>query len=239
MSQLSLASLFLSTAMVFCSYIFATKVQKAIPSNEVVKVRGVAERSFESDRVDWSITVSAKNPNLDAAYTEVDKNMDALVSFLKKENFPESVFVLGAHFQSRQTKRRYTDDKGNYEDDMIGFEVSRSLKIEKFENLDLVESTSKKVNNALARKGIAVRSGSPYFFYSKPVKDIKPDLLTEAAKSAFQRATIIAKNSGSKIGALRAARQGVFSGFNSDGFVGGSARKHNVSAVVTVDYSLK
>jgi len=239
MHALGLPSLFLSVALVLCSWIFASKVQKAIPSNEVVKVRGVAERSFDSDRVDWTVTVTGKDPSLEAAYDKADKSFANLLKFLKAEKFPESVLVLGAHDQSTETRRRYTDNKGNYEDQMLGYTVKRSVKIKEFENLDLVDETSKKINNALARKGVLVSSSTPYFYFSKPVKDIKPDLLTEAAKSAFQRATIIAKNSGSKIGALRAARQGVFSGFNSDGFVGGSSRKHNVSAVVTVDYSLK
>lgn len=49
---------------------------------------------------------------------------------------------------------------------------------------------------------------------------------------------IVAESSGSKLGGLRAARQGAFEGLGSDGFVGGHDREERIRAIVTVDYAI-
>jgi hypothetical protein len=102
----------------------------------------------------------------------------------------------------------------------------------------------------LLQKGI-VLSGNPgqglaYKFTS--LNSIKPDMITEATRNARAAADRFASDSGSKVGAIRQANQGVFSILPADG--GGDAGEggygsadsslmKTVRVVTTVDYYLE
>ena len=67
---------------------------------------------------------------------------------------------------------------------------------------------------------------------------MKAELLREAARNAYQRATLVAESSGCRLGALKAARQGAFEGIGDDGSMGGMDQRQRVRALVTVDSAL-
>ncbi|MCK5241887.1 SIMPL domain-containing protein [bacterium] len=229
----------LALGIIIGTAIFVTGIKEVVPSNQVVKVRGVAEQFIETDRVDWKISISYSHKELAAAYAKVDMAVKKVKTFLVKNQVPEQAVKLVGYDQNRRTQMITLDEFGNQKEEFIGYEVSCSVFLEAFEDLNLVEKLKKEFALVIQKQGIAAVAHSPYFYYHKKVSDIKPALLEKAAKNAFERATIVAKNSGAKIGKLKAARQGNFEGMGEDGLVGGYNRKQRISAVVTVDYSLK
>lgn len=58
-------------------------------------------------------------------------------------------------------------------------------------------------------QGVEFQSNPPQYFYTK-LADMKVKMLSLATKDTMVRAEQIASNAGSKVGALRAARMGVF-----------------------------
>jgi hypothetical protein len=60
----------------------------------------------------------------------------------------------------------------------------------------------------LIREGIEIRSGSPVFLLADP-DAVKRDLLAEATRNALDRANTLASGSGSSVGTLQSASQGV------------------------------
>lgn len=236
---LSSSRLFIALAIVTSMYIFATTLEKVVPTNQIVKVRGVAEREITSDRVDWSLSISYSNKELEKAYQQVDKASEFLVEYLVKHGIDKTKISFSNYYQDQLTETLVLDKFGNTDTKFIGFDVRKTLTINAFPDIDLVDKLAKSIGNDIQRQGWNVSSESPYYYYSKKISDIKPELLKQSAQNAFERATIIAESSGSKLGNLKAARQGVFEGFNEDGHVGGYSRKHRVSAVVTVDFSIK
>lgn len=230
---------FLCLGTVLSAWFVADAVKKSVPSNQIVKVRGVAEQPIDSDRVRWKINVKSQNKVLLDAYSKVDKDIAEIKSFLETSGVLKESIQTSGHSQSSKTKRVYTDKNGNYTDKFLGYIVSRSITAEGEIDFKLIQKMNEQINAKLLKKGVEFTTESPYYYFSKPVSELKPQLLEAAAKSAFQRATIIAKSSNARLGALKAARQGSFDGFNSDGRVGGYDTTHRISAVVTVDYSLR
>jgi hypothetical protein len=228
----------LPIALVACAYLVGETARAVVPSNQIVKVRGVAERIIQSDRVSWNIDISDTQLERDAAYARVDATVAEVMSYLTAKGIPKGAIQLSAVEQYERTRRVVLDKLGNDREELVGYQVTQRVEIKDFKDLDLVEKVAANISSDLQRKGLPVEPRTPYFFFSKKVSDIKPALLKAAAKSAFDRATIVAESSGSKLGGLRAARQGAFEGMGSDGFVGGNTREHRISAVVTVDYSI-
>ncbi len=235
---LAIFGFFISIAMIVCSFLFTQTLRQTIPTNQIVKVRGVAERVINSDRVDWSIKIACENIKLDTAYEEVDRTSKHLLSYFIKNGVSKKLITFSNYEQERVTEHITLDKLGNSETKFIGYKVVQVVSIIGFKDLDLIETLEQKIGPDIQRKGWSVISKAPYFYYSKKISDIKPELLKESAQNAFKRATIIAESSGSKLGGLKAARQGAFSGFGSDGFVGGYSRSHLISSVVTVDFSI-
>ncbi len=236
--QYSILGFFFAFALICSTYIFGQAIIKAVPSSQVVKVRGVSERIIKSDRVNWGIKISNTNTNPDFAYSLTEDGIGIVKKFFTDKGIPSDRIHFAPYNKEQLTKRRTLDKLGNYEYKIIGYKVSRRLYVKNFNNLNLIEKLNQEFDKIMEKKGVSAQSLSPYFYYSKPMGYIKPDLLKEAAKNAYVRATIVAESSGSKLGPLRAARQGAFNGFSDDGMVGGSTREHRITALVTVDYAL-
>jgi len=236
---LSSSRLFIALAIVASTYIFTNTLEKIVPTNQIVKVRGVAEREITSDRVDWSLSVFHTDINLEKAYQQVDNAGDHLVEYFVKHGINKDKISFSNYEQQELTETLILDKLGNTQTKFLGYYVSKNVSINGFPDIDLIDKLAKNVGNDIQRQGWGVSSELPYYYYSKKISDIKPELLRQSANNAYARAVIIAESSGSKLGSLKAARQGVFEGFNEDGHVGGYTRKHRVSSVVTVDFSIK
>ena len=89
----------------------------------------------------------------------------------------------------------------------------------------------------LVKQGVAVIRSYEYntqYLYTELDK-IKPEMIAEATRDARRAAEQFAKDSGSKVGAIRTAQQGLFSIEDRDQF---SPEFKKVRVVTTVDYYL-
>jgi hypothetical protein len=100
-------------------------------------------------------------------------------------------------------------------------------------------------STSLIQNGVEIASQPPQYYYTK-LNDLKLVMLGEATKDAKARAEMIAKNSGSQVGTLKSAQQGVFqiTSTNSTdvsdyGEYDLSSIVKTIKAVVTVDFFVK
>ncbi len=235
--SLPLFGLALAIGLIVSTFILSKAVKKAVPTNQVVKVRGVAEEVMDLDKVKWRIEVTAKNMDLEKAYEKLEISSDRLVKYLNEKGFDESEILEGAYSQTKLTKRIYIKNS-NYENKFLGWEVKRDISIENSAKIDLVFDTNKVFTSEAAKKYISANSNTPKFYTDMNPIDLKKRLLENASKNAYLRASIIAKNSGSSLGGLRAARQGDYTGITREGKIEGDNRKHRVTSIITVDYAL-
>ena len=95
-------------------------------------------------------------------------------------------------------------------------------------------------SNELIGKGIIFSNQSASYFFTK-LNNIKPEMLKSATKNAKEAALEFARNSGSTVGRIKTANQGVFSILAADDPNAYEASQINkkVRVVSTVEYLLE
>lgn len=231
----------LALGLVVSTYMVTDALRDIRMSNQIIKVRGYAEIRVDSDFAIWNVTVKAKNKNMTEGYTTLESHHEKVLDFLKNNGVKVEEMKL-SFVQVRERKKR--DEKGYETSEIDSFELSQRIEV----NSKDVASISK-ISTAIAdllKEGVEVHSESPRYYYSG-VNNLKSKLLVAATKDARERARTLAEGSGVQLGALKAARQGVFSvrsasstnisSEHSRDDVSSIAKK--VTAVVTVDYAMK
>jgi hypothetical protein len=135
------------------------------------------------------------------------------------------------------------DAKGMPTHEVEGYALSQQIRVHS-EDIDLVMRVSKE-SAQLIRRGIELSSWPPEYFYTG-LHELKISMLGEATADARRRAEELASRSGSRIGPLRWARQGVFqitpahsTEVTDYGRNDTTSREKSIKAVVTVRYALE
>ncbi len=178
---------------------------KTMKQENVIRVKGVAELDVASDRGGWSATVSGKAATLAEADAERERAFAALRAFLLSKGFREEELVPGSVSISRLYRR---DEKGNQTNELEAYVLAQSLGA-RTGNLELLRTTAIEVTGAMVKQGFEVSSGSPSFTVST-IEQTKLDLLEKATANAYERAQTLARGSGSGVGSLVSASQGVY-----------------------------
>ena len=104
---------------------------------------------------------------------------------------------------------------------------------------DKIDAAKKAIERSgeLVKQGVAVIRSYEYNtqYLFTDLDKIKPEMIAEATKDARRAAEQFAKDSGSTVGAIRTAQQGLFSIEDRDQF---SPEFKKVRVVTTVDYYL-
>lgn len=202
-----------------------------------VTVKGLAEQDVEANLAIWNIKYVATGNNLVETKTKLEKQTDAIITFLHNNGFSDSEIELGGVETNDLMANPY---RGN---DAITsrFILTKSLTVR-----------SNQVNNVAdtyARAGDLIDSGvvfenqynSPVSYVFTKLNEIKPQMLELATKNARQAALEFAKSSDSKVGKIHFANQGVFSILPRDDSNEPESQQINkkVRVVATVEYFLE
>lgn len=194
-------SILLSLAFVIGSYLLGTKWVESRSQGRYVTVKGLSERQVKADKAWWSI-----NSQYGANSTQEVQNNIAWIEaevkkYLKKYDFTddeisiESINIYANNYQNANS--RYNAD--------IRISVNT-------DDIRKVQLASKSVTDLIA-KGILINSdkwaSGPKYYFTK-FKSLKTEMLAEATHEAKKAAEEFAKNSGSKVGDIKRANQGVF-----------------------------
>ena len=232
--------LILALGLVISTYLVTDAMRDIRMSHQIIKVRGYAEISVESDMAIWNITVKARDKNMASAYTVLAEHRKKVLDFLQKHQVETGEIKIRAVSVNERRKRT---ENGYETGEIEFFELSQGIGV-KSRDVHNISELSTTVASLLG-EGIALRSGTPSYYYTQ-VNALKSQLLVEATQDARERAKTLAEGSGVNLGPLRAARQGVFSVRSADSIsisekstddVSSISKK--VSAIVTVDYAMK
>jgi hypothetical protein len=194
-----------------------------------VEVRGLAERQVKADIAVWTIRHGANAASIEEGQAQIVRNADALRKFLLANGIKEDEISVG--------DGSVWEDRRN--DGSIFYNVDRAL-IVRTKNIDTVQKANQKVYD-LAGEGVVIRSATPRYSFTG-LNAIKPDMIGEATKNAREAASRFAQDSGSKVGAILNANQGLFSiaardaGGNEDE---GLFIDKTVRVVTTVNFMIK
>ncbi len=212
---------------------------KGKAADRFVTVKGVAERDVQADVALWPLRFVSTNDDLGKARSAIKQSHEYVLAFLERHGIDPAAAeirrlevndLLANPYRSGSTQSRYI--------------ITETLMV-RTEDTATIEKASQAVGE-LVDAGVVLssnngRAGGPTFLFTG-LNELKPAMIAEATAEARRAAEQFAKDSGSGIGSIRRANQGVFVILARDrapGVMEGSQRRKTVRVVSTIEYYLK
>jgi hypothetical protein len=237
------AALVVSAGLVAGGFFIGNGFYQSRMADRTVTVKGVSERYVSADLAVWNIKIAVTGDVLADIQQTIEGQKAELTGFLKGNGVkPEDI-------QNEQLSvtdllaQQWRSDKIDRNRFIVNY--SLTVRTNDVANLKAVSGRT----GELIKKGLVLADDSgPSYIFTK-LNDIKPEMIAEATKNARKAAEQFAADSGSKVGSIRRAYQGVFdiqaanqtASDDSDGMSGGSQASQidkKVRVVSTIDYSL-
>jgi len=237
---LSLLGICLAIGIIVSTFFMAKTVENVKLQNQRIQIKGFAEKEITSDLAVWQGRITTRSTDLVTAYNKLQQDLQKVIAYLEqwgisKDKIDISSVTTIIQYQLNEQGIATNVVDGYVLDQSISLTLSDVNQVAKIAN----ESTS------LIEKGIEFASYAPQYFYTK-LDDLKIQLIGEATKNAKLRAEQIASNSGSSVGELRYASQGVFqitpvnsTDVSDYGMYDTSTIEKSIKAVVTIEYSIR
>ncbi len=200
-----------------------------------VTVKGLAEKDVTADMGIWNIQFTVSGNDLATARTQIGKQANEIVKFLTNQKFTDDEIHIGRIETNDLMANPYRD---NTAAETSRFILTQTIVIRSNKVQDIANAMS--LSNELIGKGIVFSNQSASYFFTK-LNDIKPEMLKSATQNAKEAALEFARNSGSTVGRIKNANQGVFSILAADDPNTYEASQINkkVRVVSTVEYLLE
>ncbi len=242
----ALLGILVAFGLILGGWALGAQIKATRLGDRYVTVKGLVERKVKSDLAIWPITYKEAGDDLSnlSAKTEADKK--TVLDFLIGQGVQTSEIELGVIRVVDTQANEYGGNRAPYR-----YIVEQQITV-RTSRVDQVAAAAQKTMQLL-QKGIVMNSnsGQGVSYKFTALNSIKPDMITEATGNARAAADRFASDSGSKVGAIRQANQGVFSILPADqagdagegGDMGGtvaadSSLMKTVRVVTTVQYFL-
>lgn len=203
-------SIFLGLALL--GYFIGSSAIRFKQLDRTVTVKGLSEKEYPADIALWPIQYSAADNDLTRLYESIEKDANQIVAFLKANGFEES--------EINKSPPGIMDKLAQgYEKSRIEFRYSAMQTITVYsKKIENVRATMNKIAD-LGKKGVVLaaqgyQTKTEYLFTR--LNEVKPEMVEEATTKAREVAEKFAKDSNSRLGKIRKARQGQFSITNRD-----------------------
>ena len=237
---LLLLGVFLCAGIIIGTFIISKTVEQVKFQNQRITVKGYAERTITSDIASWRGQITARSTELVTAYDNLQADLNKVLSYLELKGISRDDVDIASVITSIQYKRTANGMTTNI---VEGYNLVQPLSITS-SNIEQIAEIANEIT-VLIQQGVEFDSFPPQYFYTK-LDDMKIELLGEATKNAYMRAEQLAENSGSKVGSLKYASQGVFqitpvysTQVSDYGTYDTSTIEKSVKAVVTIEYSIR
>jgi len=229
-------SIILGISFVVGAAVLGNYFYRARAQGNAIRVVGAATKRYESDIVKWRVSVGRNTGlgDVSIGYSDTRKAFEALMAALKTAGVGDSEISV-----QPINRNPVYDNNGNN----TGYSFIQSVYVIS-KDLATVEKLALNPDE-MFQKGVALQSSSLEYYFSK-LPDIKKELLAEAARDAKERASEIAKNSGSGIGTMRSARAGIFqitepysTEVSDYGIYNTSTRQKDVTVTVTAEFGVR
>jgi hypothetical protein len=230
-----LPSLFLSLGILLSGFFISKSVYYIKDFERSVKVKGLDEKMVKSDLAIFTITFNQSSEKMQDVYKTFSNSQEKIINFLiskgikKDEIEKSSLEVTDNRTQGPESGRsglpKFTG-------------VSRI--IVSSSNVDQVKTLSQEISE-LIEKGVAISYSDIKFFFTD-LNKIKTEMLERAVKNAYDAANSFASQTGSKLGQIKNASQGLFTivdANSTEEWATYKSMQKKVRVVVGVDYFLK
>jgi hypothetical protein len=232
--------------LVVGGWLLGSQIKDIKLADRYVTVKGLVERTVKSDMAIWPVSFKETGNDLSQVFAKSEADKTTVLKFFA---------ALGVAAQEISVGQIQVTDKlaNEYGGNVTGprYIVQQTVTVQSAD-VDKIAKAGERTAD-LVQAGIVVggnngQGGIRYKFNG--LNALKPDMITEATRNARASADRFAADSGSQVGSIRSASQGVFSisaaesvaAGGDDGAIGGdsgdSSIMKKVRVVATVDYYL-
>ncbi|MBN8550793.1 MAG: SIMPL domain-containing protein [Deltaproteobacteria bacterium] len=230
----------LALGLIISSFVISQKLVEMKLANQVITVKGYAERKLSSDLAVWRGTFAVNSKDLVSGYAQIQSDLEKVLKYFDSKGVQRDSVGVSAVQNEALYKM---SSEGSATNEIEGYRLSQTVTLQSNE-ISRIDKLSKE-STVLIKDNIGFTSEQPEYYYTK-IDDLKIEMLGEAAKDAKERAVRLAESSGNKVGALRSAQQGVFqitaqnsANVSDYGEYNTSAIEKSIKAVVTMQYSIQ
>jgi len=226
-------------------FLIASGVARLKSLPRTVTVKGLVEKEVKADQAIWKLGLRRASNDLKDAQAKLSSDRDAVLAFLRKQGFKDEEIEREPTRTLDKLAREYGESRGS---EPLRYVVTASLVV-KTSRIDLVRAalgaTDELLKSGVPLDGEAQNgAANPRYVVSK-FNDLRPQLLAEATQNGRAMAQQFATDSGSRIGSIRSANQGMIQIFGMDGndesgpFSPTSTPVKKIRVVSTFEFELK
>ena len=203
----ALLGLLLALGLILGGWVLGAEIKATRLSDRYVTVKGLVERIVKSDIAIWPLSFKEAGDDLALVYGKTEASKKAVLQFLDQQGIQSSEIELGVVRVIDTQANEYGG--GNRAPHRYIVEQQITVRTAR---VDQVAAAAQKTAQ-LVQKGIVLNGerGQGLAYKFNGLNSIKPDMITEATRNARAAADRFALDSGSKVGSIRQANQGVFS----------------------------
>ncbi len=188
-----------------------------------VEVKGLSEKIVKADTAIWTMSFEVKSNDIDTLYSDIEKNLAIIKTFLKEKGFEDSEINVAP-------VNIYQD---TYRDAAYRYNSTNHISVYT-KKVDLAKQATNSTL-LLVKRGVVLNQNGIAFEFSD-LNSIKPSMLAEAIKNARDTAGQFAKNADAGVGSVTRGNQGVFEIEDKDP---GSPEYKKIRLVSTLRFLLK
>ena len=222
----------ITAAIIISSLIIAGGFGRIAKPDRVVSVRGLAEREVDADMAVWPLTFSIGGNNLLQLQKEIMDDTKIVTAYLEKRGLTQNDYTVQAPAITDTSVNPYmSENKARFT------YIAKQVILVRSKNVTAVKKAQA---DSLDLMGSSIAVSQDYDskvqYEFTGLNNIKPEMIAEATKNAREAAEQFARDSGSKVGKIKSASQGLFT---IDDAAVGLEEKKAVRVVTTVEYLLK
>jgi uncharacterized protein len=235
--------------LVFGGWVLGSQIKAIKLADRYVTVKGLVERTVKSDTAIWPVTFKEAGNDLPAVFAKSEADKAAVLKFFAGQGIVPDEITVGQIQVTDKQANEYGGAQAGPRYIVQQTATAQSSDVDKIARAG--QKTAELVQAGIVVGGGYGQGGISYKFTG--LNTLKPDMITEATRNARASADRFAADSGSQVGSIRSANQGVFSissassggdmAPSGDEAPGGDARADSslmkkVRVVATVDYYL-
>ncbi|MCL2649043.1 MAG: SIMPL domain-containing protein [Phycisphaerales bacterium] len=221
------SSVVLAVGLAVMGYFIGNGLHSLKPNTRNVSVRGLSEREVSADTAQLVILFSNTGRSPEKIFPALAATQKKVVAFLNSNGIKDGDITIGQW----KTTRTSADDLKN-DPSLPLFDLSGDITVTTHD-VSAVEQAHAKLNDMRAATNGAVHRGVKSYSFNG-LAPIRAEMIAAATKDARNAALQFAEDSGSRVGSISTASQGIFQ------VLGDDADIHKTVRVVTsVNYELK
>lgn len=235
----AIGAVILAAGLAVAGWFVGNGFVEARTGDRFVTVKGLSEREVQADLALWPMKFVATSNDLSETQSKLKQDARAVTAFLADAGIPESAIDVQSVQVTDLLAQQYRS--GPVESRFI---VSQTLMV-RSPDIEAISAASQRIGE-LVDAGVVLSADNPmmsgpiYLFTG--LTDLKPEMIGEATANAREGAAQFAADSGSRLGGIRRANQGVFQILardNAPGIMEETQILKTVRVVSTIDYYLE